>query len=505
MQLNEYKENPRAFHARMIQQLYVVDVRRASLKPLWDVPIDIAADRPKVFWSPSSSLVLVTPTLVPLDDKSSKDFSGATAAVVDVRTGGWAPVSAALPLGIDSSSVTWRSDSELLLSTGSDRVRRFHRRAEGWIESNALEIEQHAPGAKRSTITVAIKENPNAPPALYSIDNSGNAETLLLDFNRSLRTQYLLGRVEIVSWSDKSGRAWKGRLFYPVGYRSGDRYPLVIQTHGLGGLGDFTLYGQGNPQPTLGPGWSVYLAQPLANNGVAVLQVAEPEEPREYTTALDEVRGYTESYEAAVHYLDDRGLVDLARVGIMGHSRTGWHVDYALTHSEFVYAAAIVDDNMDAGYIQDALSGWTNGEVPNGAEPFGVGLVSWLENSPAFNVERVRTPLLQQVTDPLAGVVTPVEAGWELYSRLRHLNLPVAFYVAPEFMRGSHNLQNPRQVISVQRRALEWWLYWLKDERCTDAKSAEQYRYWDELRRERDAALQIPRPPVLQLAVKPVG
>ncbi len=55
------------------------------------------------------------------------------------------------------------------------------------------------------------------------------------------------------------------------------RYPLVIQTHGIGRREDFSLYG---PEGSgLGPSHSAFAAQPLANRGIAVLQVEDKDVP----------------------------------------------------------------------------------------------------------------------------------------------------------------------------------------------------------------------------------
>src|SRR3546814_8092727 len=50
-------------------------------------------------------------------------------------------------------------------------------------------------------------------------------------------------------------------------------------------------------------------------------------------------------------------------------------------------------------------------------------------------------------------------------SRLRYLGKPVEFWAVPNIERGSHTLQNPGQLLTLQERAMDWWLYWLKDER----------------------------------------
>jgi dipeptidyl aminopeptidase/acylaminoacyl peptidase len=52
-------------------------------------------------------------------------------------------------------------------------------------------------------------------------------------------------------------------------------------------------------------------------------------------------------YESAIEYLDRRGLIDRDRVGIIGFSRTCWHVTYTLTHSKHHFAAAAIADGVD--------------------------------------------------------------------------------------------------------------------------------------------------------------
>src|SRR3546814_10002801 len=112
---------------------------------------------------------------------------------------------------------------------------------------------------------------------------------------------------------------------------------------------------------------SVYLAQPLANKGIAVLQVGPPP-PGSSTHPFDEAKVRMHGYEAAIDDLCSAGLVDRHRVGIMGHSRAGWHVEYALAFSSFPFAAAIVDDNIDSGYFEAGFAGWTDEQMRNGAK-----------------------------------------------------------------------------------------------------------------------------------------
>ncbi|AKC86322.1 hypothetical protein WQ53_05560 [Pseudoxanthomonas suwonensis] len=198
-------------------------------------------------------------------------------------------------------------------------------------------------------------------------------------------------------------------------------------------------------------------------------------------------------------------MVDRSRIGIMGHSRGGWHVAYALAFSDFPFAAAIDDDAIDSGYVEATMLSWADTERRNGADPFGVGMKDWLERAPAFNVEHIRTPLLMTVTDSFAGKAAPVVMHWEMFSRLRHLRKPVELYVIPNIERGSHVLQNPSQVLAHQERAMDWWRYWLLDERDSSEEKREQYADWDKLRELRDQDAKQPKPPRLRWTVEPVA
>src|SRR3546814_12206151 len=122
---------------------------------------------------------------------------------------------------------------------------------------------------------------------------------------------------------------------------------------------DFTLYGRGSISPTLGPGRSVYLAQPLANKGIAVLQVGPPP-PGSPTHPFDEAKVRMHGYAAAIDDPCSAGLVDRHRVGIMGPSRARWPVEYALAFSSFPCADPSVDDHLDSYYFQAGFEGWSD-------------------------------------------------------------------------------------------------------------------------------------------------
>jgi hypothetical protein len=298
-------------------------------------------------------------------------------------------------------------------------------------------------------------------------------------------------------------------LFRPVG-QAPERVPLVIQTNAGERLNSqlFTLYGGGGGAPATGPGLSIFLAQILSGRGIAVVHDILPVDNDLVRptggTRLDYNLPNFEAYESLAEHLVRIGIVDRERVGIAGFSNRAWHVQRMLAFSDFPFAAAVASDGINGGYLRAAISGWSSGQglELNGAAPFGAGFEQWLENSPAFNVERFRAPLLLQRTGSVGGVAAPL-FEWETFSRLRHLGLPVELYIAPQSESGSHTPQNPSQLLAVQQRTLDWWLYWLKDEVDPDPTKAQQYRAWNELRLQRNNARTVPRPPLLDWSATP--
>jgi hypothetical protein len=206
--------------------------------------------------------------------------------------------------------------------------------------------------------------------------------------------------------------------------------------------------------------------------------------------------------EGVARALVARGVVDAAKVGVTGFSRTGWHVEYALTHADFPYAAALAADNVDNSYIQSAMMAWpVEPNRTNGAEPFGEGMGAWLTEAAGFNADRVRTPIRLQVNSG-SGPGWAL-SHWEMYSRLRRLKLPAELYVAPRMGQGTHNLQNPGQRLATAGGAVDWYDFWLNGHEDADPAKAEQYQRWRRLRAEQAVAVKTPRRPLLEWKATP--
>jgi len=109
--------------------------------------------------------------------------------------------------------------------------------------------------------------------------------------------------------------------------------------------------------------------------------------------------------------------IDCERVGIIGFSRTQYHVEYKLTHSTYHFAAATLVDGFDGGYLQYLADPYSEKDeaMVNGGPPFGTTFANCVEHSPSFRIERVHSPVRVECHD--WGIV----GCWDWYSMLTHM------------------------------------------------------------------------------------
>jgi dipeptidyl aminopeptidase/acylaminoacyl peptidase len=496
--LEDVKQNPASNSAELMSEFAIVDITSGTHHALWHAPAGLS---PWSFitWSPDSKHVLVAPTLLPVRETDSSALEGEAMAIVNAETGQYQRVSIDPKIAASIASIEWPVQQQFIVALRDGRSIKFTREKSGrWNQGSPTDSadEKDASPARTQKIRVGINKGLDQPPQLMGTEVQTGRTRVLLDPNPNL-LGFALGHVEMTRWVDSAGLPWEGRLYYPAHYVPGVRYPLVIQTHGYAGKNEFSIYGMGGQSfggVPLGPGWSVFLAQPLASRDIAVLQIAGSEKPStQEETDISRAKSKAWALADAAKHLVDMGLVDRDKVGIMGHSATGRIIETALTLTDFPYAAAIAADNYELSYTQSMYLGWN--VIDGQPAPFGKGLEAWLDTSPAFNVERIRTPLQLELTTGAAKATTLVYP-WEMFSRLRYLKKPVEYYVLPDIAHGSHLVQNPRQLLALQNRALDWWLFWLKSEEDPSAEKLPQYQDWRQLRTMHIDDLKRPRPPV---------
>lgn len=463
----------------IVAQFWKVNVQTGDVHPLWNAPARLAGRN--VVWSPKSSYVAVGPTFLPPDGITEWGRKGNGIAIYTAatqRVSVLEPPDGFIP---STNGTRWLDDIDLEI-TGTtaqgDGARGktvvvFGKDPDGAWNLRPSVVERGK--GVEPPVRVEFFEALNDPPEFVGFDSSGH-RSVLMDINPELRKGARLGKVESVTWISKDGKPWNGTLYYPVDFKSGRRYPLVLKGGQPIPQNRFSIMGD-DFNMTAG------CAEAMAGRNMAVLITATPSgglgpesgTPREFETVIA-------GYESAIDHLTAVGLADPEKIGLAGVSRLGDRAVHFLTQSSYRIAAALIADNLDDSYLQYLMMGTQIrlGIARHiGAEPIDEGFMVWRERAPGFNVSKIHTPLrLERDSGGLVGGLQ----SWEIFSQLRYLQRPVELYFVPDVEHGDHQLTSPAQLRASQEGAVDWFDFWLNKHEDQSERKKEQYTRWRRLR-----------------------
>lgn len=475
---------PRAFWAK---EFFLLDMAHATVRPVLNAPGDVGWGT-RIRWSPDSKQVILATSYLPLDIPEGRERTRRKAAPavveVEIPSGTYARVG---DRHSSISSVRWLAGGDVRLewpdkATGLPQAKYYRKRGSRWVEIPAS-LARWAP----RRLGLQIEEDLNTPPQIMASDRGTGQKGIITDLNPQLRG-LTLGHAEIFEWQDRTGRRYRGGLILPPGFRPGHRYPVVLQTDAFHPH-EFLVDGP-EDIPT------AYAARALANKGMVVLQMPWDADAVSETRADSKASTwrydrdsegprFVAKMEGAIDALSDRGFVDRARVGLIGFSRAGMHVQYALTFSKYPIAAATIADSVQAtpfAYVVDfgypypaGMADFENEHQMIGAEFWGDGIEKWIKRSPAFHLDRIRTPLR------LEHLGTHVPEFWDMYALLKRHHRPVEMIHLPL---AAHQLVSPAYRYMSEQGNVDWFAFWLEDEIDPDPGKAAQYARWRELRRQ---------------------
>jgi dipeptidyl aminopeptidase/acylaminoacyl peptidase len=470
-----------------LKQYSLTNLHSGRSQALVQAPHDFAlayGGQSSVVWSPDEHRVLLTDTFLPLGEagKTERSIRLRPCALADIQL---ASLEArcivfksefAVGEALADPPTFEKDDTEVDLgirnSAGDIEKIRYVIEDDRWQRAPLLQPGKEInPGIESQQyhrqLQIAVRQNLNEPPTLWVTNVNNRREKKLWDPNPQFE-HLILGTASSYSWKDRTGHVWSGGLVMPVGYTSGKRYPLVIQIYNF----------KQNQFMTDGSFPSAMSARALASAGILVLQVQ-----RRFPHTFDdsEAQTHVEAFRSAVESLENAGLADPGRVGLVGFSVSAWYVENALIRDPRRFKAATIAEGIDMSYMQYRLWGVSDhalrGEIDKimGSEPMGKGLENWLKFAPGFNLDKIVTPLRIEAMTP-----SSILGEWEVYSSLRQQGKPVDLIYFPE---GQHVHQRPLERLASQQGDVDWFRFWLQDYEDPDPTKAEQYKQWAHMRK----------------------
>ena len=296
---------------------------------------------------------------------------------------------------------------------------------------------------------VVVSSSPSAPSELHLADLSGGTSTLSVDPNAG----YVEGHPapSLAKFTvERSDFDIEARLWFPPGFDSSVRYPLVMDIHG-GPNGAF--YDSFVP-------WQ----QALASSGYLVLAV-NPRGSSTYGNAfmravLDDWGG--EDYLDLMAALDDvcgRDYVDESRLGIHGYSYGGYMTGWVIGHTER-FRAAVIGAPCTNLYT---MYGTSDIGVSFGEPQWGGSVMETpeklLERSPITYARNVTAPAL--LLHGEADRRCPVAQSEEYFVALKRLGKTVEFVRFPGSNHAFPRTGHPRMREEYLSRLVAWFDDWL--------------------------------------------
>jgi dipeptidyl aminopeptidase/acylaminoacyl peptidase len=222
---------------------------------------------------------------------------------------------------------------------------------------------------------------------------------------------YTYGATRLIEWKTTAGAPRRGTLLLPSNYKPGTRYPLVVYPYPTRRRSeDLNVFGvTGNGPENM---------QLLATRGFAVLAPDVP--PIQLT---DEMRELANVIMPGVDRAIALGIADSSRLGVMGHSWGGYTVLALLVQTPRFRAAMMrggMGDNL-AGYGTVESSGWAwemGGTVWEQRERY-------IQNSPIYFFDRIRTPLL--IIHGEGETTVPIYLADQVFASLQRLGKEVEY------------------------------------------------------------------------------
>jgi len=227
------------------------------------------------------------------------------------------------------------------------------------------------------------------------------------------QADYLWGKAELIDYTNADGVTLPAVLIKPDDFDPSKKYPLMVYIYETMAEGLHRYYAPG-------PGTNINFTRYVSNGYVMLMPDIIYESGYPGPSSLKCVI-------PAVEKVLGLGYIDPKRVGIQGHSWGGYEISYMITQTS-IFAA--VEAGASVVNMTSAFGGirWGTGmsrafqyektQSRIGA-PLWTRALQFLENSPLFWVERVKTPYLTIHNDEDDAV--PWYQGIEFFSALRHL------------------------------------------------------------------------------------
>ena len=300
----------------------------------------------------------------------------------------------------------------------------------------------------------SFTSSPDLYAAAYGANNDGNValNAIKLSNTNPQQSDYLWGTAELYKWKAYTNRETEGILYKPENFDPRKKYPMIVYFYERNNQ---TLYIYQAPAPTpsrlnisffVSRGYVVFVPDIW------------------YTTGHPGKNAY-DYIVSGTRALVKEGFIDSTKIGLQGQSWGGYQTAILITQTKLFAAAwagaPVVD--MFSAYGGIRWESGVNRQMQYEKSQSRIGATPWqkpelyIENSPLFHLQKVKTPLVIMSND--ADGAVPWYQGIEFFTAMRRLNKPVWLL---NYNGEAHNLVERRNRKDIQIREQQFFDWLLK-------------------------------------------
>jgi dipeptidyl aminopeptidase/acylaminoacyl peptidase len=296
---------------------------------------------------------------------------------------------------------------------------------------------------------VLMFDEPTRIGEVWTLAPGASAPVRVTGITDYLDRNFAMPRQERIEWKGADGVTIEGILTYPIDYKAGTRYPLVVQLHG--GPEDSDKFGPGTIFLTYQPA--------LAAQGYAMLRPNyRGSSGYGNVSYRDPVGGYFKNNHRDVLAGVDRviamGIADPDRLAITGESAGAHLVNKLITYTTRFKAASSYSGvaNWISLYGQTDTRGdrdlWLGGTLWQKNAP----IESYWEQSPLKYITQARTPTIFFIGEDDPRV--PMAQSVEMVRALKALGVPSDLNAYPG---EGHTISKPAHQLHKMNTEMAWF------------------------------------------------
>ncbi|MGP7817858.1 S9 family peptidase [Niallia sp. 01092] len=354
--------------------------------------------------------------------------------------------------GSVTPGILWGADNESFTFIASDHGNTivYFGNVSGAVYPSLMD-NQHvyglSTGGSLKQAVVAISK-PTYPGDLFLLNLETGELTQLTDVNSEFLEEYSLADTEPIQFHANDGWQLNGWLMKPVGFKEGEKYPLVLEIHG----GPHAMYAN----------TYFHEFQTLTANGYAVLYM-NPRGSHGYGQQfVDAVRGdyggkdYEDVMAAVDYVVANYDFIDETRLGVTGGSYGGFMTNWIIGKT----------NRFKAAVTQRSISNWISFY---GVSDIGYYFSEWQikadlndietlwKHSPLAYIDQMETPLL--ILHGEKDYRCPIEQAEQLFIALKRQKKITKFIRFPE---SNHELsRSGKPTLRISR--LNYINNWFKE------------------------------------------